>query len=300
MRVLVTGASGMLGLNLISLLRERGYEVVAMVNKGSLRKRPWARDLLKGCDIVEARVEEYGDGRLRVDAVFHLAAVLRGPTMRVNYQGTLNILGAVRTEYFVLASSILALGDELRESASEDAPCKPRTGYEKSKCKAEEAVLSNNEIKPIILRPGWIYGPYSINPDILVMARWIKKGITPVIIREDLPLGLVHARDVAGAMIHLLEGGYEGIFNIRGPRMYKMGEMLEIMTDFLGRKGLKLLIPRTAVKIASKWLDVMRYLDLAPEDLPMDKLMSTGFRPSVGLEEGLKESLSWMRSWSLL
>ncbi len=299
MRVLVTGASGMLGLNLVSLLKDRDYEIVAMINRGSLKKRPWAKDLLEGCELIETRVEDF-KGPLEVDTAFHLAAVLKGPTMKVNYEGTLNMLKEVKTRSFLLVSSILALGDSLRESSSEDAVCKPKTGYERSKCEAEKAVLSAEGIRPIIVRPGWIYGPYSINPDILMIARWMKRGIKPVLISENLSLGLVHAKDVARAMIYLIEREYKGIFNVRGPRMYRMGEMLDIMEDFLGKKGLKLPVPRIAVKLASRWFDVIRYLDLAPPDITIDKLLETGFRPSIDLNDGLREALSWMKDHGLL
>ncbi len=300
MRVLVTGASGMLGCNLVPLLRERGHEIVAMVNRGSLRKRPWARELLDGAEIVEARVEEFR-GPLEVDAVVHLAAVLRGPTMRVNYGGTVNLLREVRSESFVLVSSILALGDTLRERAGEEAPCRPRTGYERSKCQAERAVLSSQR-RGLILRPGWIYGPYSINPDILMLARLIKRGIRPVLVGKEIPLALVHARDVARAIERMLElpRWRWKIYNIRGPSMRTMDELLDSISSFLGRRGIEVPVPRTLVRLASRFFDVVRYLDLAPSEVPIDRLQKEGFRPRIELEDGMVESLGWMRSQGLI
>ncbi|MDK2372914.1 MAG: NAD(P)-dependent oxidoreductase [Candidatus Korarchaeota archaeon] len=298
MRVLVTGASGMLGCNLIPILKDRGYEIVAMVNIGSLRKRPWAKELMDGVQLMEARVEEF-KGPLEVDAVLHLAAVLRGPTMRVNYLGTVNLLREVRTDVFVLVSSILALGEVLRVRADEDAPCRPVTGYERSKCEAEREVLRSG-MRAIIVRPGWIYGPYSINPDILSIARWIKRGVRPVLVGEDTPLALVHARDVARAMVHLMETGAEGIYNVRGPRMYSMGELLNSISSFLNREGRRVRIPRGVVRMASRFFDVVRYLDLAPEDVPVRKLQETGFQPEIELEDGMGEALSWARSQGLV
>ena len=299
MRVLVTGASGMLGCNLVPLLKERGYEIVAMVNRGSLDKRPWAREILRGVELIEARVEGF-NGSLRVDAVFHLAAVLRGPTMRVNYKGTVNLLRRVEADTFLLVSSILAPGDGLKVRTDEEAPCMPITGYERSKCEAERRVLESGA-RPIVVRPGWIYGPFSINPDILSIARWIKRGIRPVLISEELPLALVHARDVSRAMIHLLEIGEEGIFNVRGPRMYTMGELLDEISSFLGKSGgIRIPINRELVRLASRFFDVVRYLYLAPEDVPISKLEATGYRPTIELREGMRESLSWMRSQGLI
>ncbi len=298
MKVLVTGASGMLGCNLIPLLRERGYDIVVMINRGSLKKRPWAGEILDGLKLIESRVEEF-DGHLEVDAIIHLAAVLRGPTMRVNYRGTVNILERVKADFFVLISSILALGDGLKEGADEEAPCIPVTGYERSKCEAERAVMKSG-IRHLIIRPGWIYGPYSINPDILSIARWIKRGIKPVLVSEDLPLALVHARDVAKSIIHLLEAGEEGIYNVRGPKIYTMAELLDAISSFLDREGIRVTVPRWILRLASRWFDVVRYLDLAPSDVPIDKLLNSGFHPSIDLDEGMRESLTWMRSRGLI
>lgn len=298
MKVLVTGASGMLGSNLIPLLKEKGYKIVAMINKGSLRKRPWVREILSGVDVVEARVEEFS-GSLKVDAILHLAAVLRGPTMRVNYEGTANILRRVEAETFVFISSVLALGDGLKEGANEETRCLPVTGYERSKCEAERAVLSSGR-RAIVLRPGWIYGPYSLNPDILAIAKLVKVGIRPIFIEDELPLALVHARDVARAIIHLLENGHEGIYNVRGPRMYTMAELLDAISSFLGREGKGVRIPRHLVRLASRFVDVARYLDLAPKDVPIDKLVKKGFTPVIELKEGISESLEWARSKGLI
>ncbi len=296
MRALVTGASGMLGLNLTELLLKEGWDLTFLVNPGSLKKRPWAKSLLKG-RIVESRVEEFGE-RLDVDVVFHLAAVMRGPTWRINYQGTKNVLERVSFDKFVLVSSILALGDSLNQNASEDTLCRPRTGYEKSKCEAEREVSKLEDF--VIVRPGWIYGKYSINPDILSIVRLVKRGIAPVLIDEELPLAMVNAKDVARAILHLVKIGAKGTFNVRGPRMYSMGELIDVISSVLGKKPIKVRLPKLAVSLYSKRVDVARYLLLAPRDVPIDRLRETGFNPSVELDEGMEEAISWMRGQGII
>jgi len=93
--VLVTGASGMLGLHVVESLVNRGVNVVSLVNPGSLDKRPWARDILRGTEVVEAdirdreRLKNVLGGR-RFESVIHTVAVIgRGRReYNVNYRGT--------------------------------------------------------------------------------------------------------------------------------------------------------------------------------------------------------------------
>ncbi len=296
MKALITGASGMLGLNLTELLLEEGWDLTFMINPGSLRKRPWAKRLLEG-DVIEARVEDF-EGRLEVDVVFHLAAVMRGPTWKVNYLGTKNLLKRLSFDKFVFVSSVLALGDSLKKGAHENMPCEPRTGYERSKCEAEREVSKLEDF--VIVRPGWIYGKYSINPDILNIVKSIRWGFAPILVDEKLPLALVNAKDVSAAMLHLVKKGAKGIFNVRGPRMYTMGELIDVISSIMGKKALKLKIPRFAIGLYSKAVDVARYLLLAPEDVPIDKLRDHGFSPSIDLKSGMSEALSWMKEEGIL
>ena len=287
----------MLGLNLVDLLRGKGWDLVYLVNPGSLRKRPWAKEVMKDGELIESKVEKF-DGKLDVDVVFHLAAVMRGPTWQVNYLGTKNIIERVSFDKFVLVSSVLALGDSLPESASEETKCLPKTGYEMSKCEAEKLVSKLDDY--LIVRPGWIYGRYSVNPDLMLLVRSVKRGFAPVLISEDLPLALVNAKDVARAMVHLVEKGATGVYNVRGPRMYKMGELIDALTSLINRKAVKVRIPRLFIKVYSLWVDVARYLLLAPTDVPIDRLLAEGFSPSIDLDDGMRETISWMRNEGLV
>ncbi len=146
MRILVTGAAGQVGTDLLPILRERGDEVAVF----DVSPRP------EGCP--EAVAWTRGDVTLRSEVfdavqaarpeiVFHLAAILsaRGETMphqawRVNMDGTLNVLEAARTfacEQVFFASTIAAFGPGLPDPVPNDTSMRPQTMYGVTKVAGE-------------------------------------------------------------------------------------------------------------------------------------------------------------------
>ncbi len=290
----------MLGLHVVERFLSVGWEVVSLVNPGSLSRRPWAREVLEKTRVVEASVvnrERLRDvlGGLDFDVVIHTAAVLgRGRReMSVNYRGTVNLLDSLRdVGVFVFVSAILALGDSLRVDASEDAECKPRTWYEMSKCEAEKTVMARSRMRGwrwIIARPVWMYDRYTRNPDIPRLLRLAKHGVGLVLGRRDLPLGLVSAMDVADAIIFLYESGGEGVYNVRGPKTYSAEEFARalLLAARGSDRGRLVTVPRWILSLGSRFLGALRYVELAPRDVPIDKLSRPGWMPRVDLWEGL-------------
>ncbi len=304
----------MLGSHLVLEAMRAGYNVTALVNTGSLDKRPWARRVLAGARIVEASLGDAGLlrrmlGGERFDLVVHTAAVMGGARRewRVNYEDTRNLLSVLdgNVGVFVFISSILALGDTLAETALEDAECRPRSVYEKSKCMAETLVAMEAEeqgFRHVIVRPSWMYGPYSLNPDMPRLLKLAKRGIAPVLGGRSAVLGLVYAGDVAGAVYALTLSGASGVYNVRGPRMYGSLELAEALSRAVDReKAFKPSVPRILFRAASRFSAAARYLALMPRDIPIRKLeTATGFHPRVDLEEGLSAMAEWMMREGLL
>lgn len=120
-RVLVTGAAGSIGTEIVPLLGERQGFTVAATDINSL-------------DVTRSIPQLYTSNP--PDLVFHLAGAKHAPvgeadpdeTWRVNVQGTANIIGAFPTAKIVLASTCKA--------------CNPETVYGASKLIAERMVLN--------------------------------------------------------------------------------------------------------------------------------------------------------------
>ncbi|MEZ4380718.1 MAG: NAD-dependent epimerase/dehydratase family protein [Nannocystaceae bacterium] len=138
MKILVTGAGGQVGLDLIRRLRERGHEV----HGSDLLERPKAApdDLpWHALDVTDAAMIDACLAAVRPQAIFHLAALLsaRGETRpqlayAVNQTGTFNVLEACRAHgvrQLVFTSTIAVFGPGLPSPVADAVPLLPTTMY---------------------------------------------------------------------------------------------------------------------------------------------------------------------------
>lgn len=146
MKVLVTGAGGQVGLDLLRILQARGDEVHASdVNPPEEQHRhgvPWHRLDVTSTSDVEALFATF-----RPEVVFHLAAILsaRGEqdpmrTYAVNQGGTVNVLEAARkhaARQVVFTSTIAAFGPPLPDLVPDDIALHPTTMYGVTKVAGE-------------------------------------------------------------------------------------------------------------------------------------------------------------------
>lgn len=138
MKILVTGAGGQVGLDLISILLQRGHEVHGSdVNPrpaAAPEGLPWHR-----LDVTDAAAVAGLCGELRPATIFHLAALLsaRGETRpqiayAVNQGGTYNVLEACREHgvgQLIFTSTIAVFGPGLPSPVADAAPLQPTTMY---------------------------------------------------------------------------------------------------------------------------------------------------------------------------
>lgn len=148
MRILVTGAGGQVGLDLMAELRARGHEVIGSDVAARPKEQvlpaevPWHVLDVTDADRVQGLVRD-----LNVDRVYHLAAILsaRGEadpqrTYAVNQHGTWNVLEACRrhgVQQMVFTSTIAVYGPGLPATVADDVPLHPTTMYGVTKVAGE-------------------------------------------------------------------------------------------------------------------------------------------------------------------
>ncbi len=220
MQILVTGATGLLGNNVVRRLLERGDDVRVLV-RPTADRRPLER-------LEVARVEgDITDGdsveqSLRgVDAVVHCAGRVQigwscaAAFTRVNVEGTRHIARAAlrRGIRMVHVSTINTLGVGRKNRAADEDWADPNIvpcPYVVSKRAAESAVreLIEQGLDAVIVYPGFMLGPWDWKPSSGQMVLQVARRWTPV-----APTGGVSVcdvRDVTAGVLAALDRGRPG------------------------------------------------------------------------------------------
>ena len=255
--VLVTGVSGFVGSAVARALLADGHRVRALVRPTSPRGN------LEGLD-VEVAVGDMRDAASLDRALhgmrhlFHVAADYRiwapdpEEIVRANLEGTRSVMAAARRaglERIVYTSSVATLA--LRNDGvpvDETSPNAPETtigAYKRSKVMAERLVeeMAATGLPAVIVNPSTPIGPRDIKPTptgrIVVEAA---KGKMPAFI--DTGLNLVHVDDVARGHLLAWHHGKAGERYILGGQDVKLGEMLGVIAQLVGRKPPTVELPR--------------------------------------------------------
>lgn len=184
MKILVTGASGLIGCHATAALLEAGHAVAVLsrsVEKLDAALRPLGRSVRElevvAGDLADApslrRALEGRDGLLHCAGRFSPSLADAGLLHRTNVEGTRNVLeagAAAGLERIVHLSSMLALFPPRGPvMTAEDPVSRPRSMYAVTKARAEEIAREIQKRAPLtIVYPTAVHGPhdptFSIGP----------------------------------------------------------------------------------------------------------------------------------------
>ncbi len=259
MKAMVTGTSGFVGAAVARRLLADGHDVRVLMRPTSNRRN------IEGLEVEVAEGDLSQPETLKpavegCDAVFHVAADYRlwvpdgGASMyRANVDGTRELLRAAMDSgvgRLVYTSSVAVLGaghiDEVRDESSRPNESDMVSHYKRSKFLAEIEVdrqVSEEGAPVVIVNPSAPFGPRDIKPTptgrIVIDAA---KGRMPAYL--DTGLNAVHVDDVADGHMLAFEKGEIGERYILGGENLPLRDLIEIVTDHVGRSGPWLRLPR--------------------------------------------------------
>jgi nucleoside-diphosphate-sugar epimerase len=329
--ILVTGATGLVGHHVVQRAVTEGLRIRVLVRGSGHAREFEARG-------VEAVTGDLGDPASLsqavqgVDAIVHCAAKVGdwGPLSdyrKVNVEGLRALLDAALSagslNRFVHVSSlgVYPARDHYGTDEAETPNPDGIDGYTLSKFEAERLVLEyirEKSLKGVVLRPGFIYGPYdrTVLPKLLDR---IHSGVFAYLGGKDKLMNNTYVLNLVDAVFLALnrDDAVGEVFNIRDGRSVSKGEFIETICQEAGYP-----LPTRVVP-----LGVARFLATAMEggarlfrkkqapllskarikflglnlDFSIEKARrQLGYDPKFDFAEAMRETVGWFRENDLM
>jgi len=325
MRILVTGAPGWLGTELVRELDETDHEVrcLTLVGEDTSELDQFDVETYPG-DVrkLDTLSDAFEGG---IDAVFHCAGIIHPPTLfgadaffEINADGTRNMLEASRqadVDHFVYVSSNAAQGfnDSPTELMTEEMACQPESNYGESKYMAEQHVRryhQQHDLDFTIVRPCWYYGPRQ--PERMNRLMNMIKGGNPIIFGDGMNLrSMTYVPSLVDALLAVMDQpsvSKNETYWIADERPYTTNYIYRTIADILGvAEDLQpIYVPKPVSRLMEIADVTLGNLGMYEQNVHVAGEMSRhiacdpskakaelDWEPPVDLTEGMQESVEW-------
>lgn len=311
--IVVTGGAGLIGSFLVERLVASGAHTI-VADDFSKGRREYLAAVADRVEIREGDLErrDMMDKALAgADVVFHLASRAYGvgyssknhlAMLEHNERITNNLIGVLAerpVQHLVITSSSCVYPDDGPDTVSElplftAEPELANWGYGWAKRFLEQkaTILSRTKDIPLtIVRPFNIYGERytwvgQASQAIPMQVKKVMDGDDPVVIwgSGTQRRNYLHASDCADAMVGLVEADFTGAVNIGTEETVTLRELVETICWLAGRR------PNLAIDLSRP-----EGRKIKSSDASLLRQAYPGFRPRIGLEDGLKRMIAWHR-----
>jgi GDP-L-fucose synthase len=285
--ILVTGANGMIGHQLVRLLKERGADVTETDLPDDLRDRDVCKRVCEGQDIV-----------------FHLAGIKGSPIRCMESPATFsvpmiqfnaNMVEAAynaNVEWFLYTSSVgvyhpaeVFYEDDVWKTFPSENDWYPGWAKRIGELNVQSYMEEYRWNKCSIVRPANVYGPYdNFGQYSMVIPSLIKKAIESKdgklhVWGDGSPIrDFIYSEDCAMGMLHMVENRVTDPVNIASGTGISIGLIAEIISYHFN---------------LSVVYDVTKPNGDLRRQLSTDRAESYGFSPTTNLETGIKKTIDW-------
>lgn len=260
MQLLITGATGIIGKNLLKQLTQKHPEIQIHI-----LSRKTNLNIQKNINIIKGDLHDQATLNLatqNIDTILHLAGVTHSHDsnlyFKVNTEGTKNLLSAAtknNVKKFIYISSRTA--------------CKNGGAYAQSKLLAENAVkeFKNNWI---ILRIAEVYEE-NTEDMIFKISQIIKKyHIAPIVGNGKYKLAPIHVEDASQAIINSINNHeiYHKTYLLAGQNSISYIDIINQIIKNDKKKVIKIYIPIFLLKITVLFLSFFKFDIISKDQIP--------------------------------
>lgn len=302
--MLVTGASGFVGQHLAPLLTRDGWNVRRAV------RAPSGND---GDVLIDSigPTSDWGAALDGIEAVVHLAARVHHSNEEqsadlyrsVNTEGALRLARSAAdagVRHFIFLSTVLVHGrsSDGRPAFREDDNLTPRGVYGMSKAAAEaglEALAQDGDMCVTVIRPPLIYGA-GAKGNFRLLADAVRLGIPLPFAAIRNHRAFLSVENLSSFVSHRLSGSDKkfDVFLLADAEQVSTPDFITRLARAAGVRSRLFPVPTSLLRSLLKLSGRLEAVDSLIGSLQLDvsKAASTGWRPQITLDEGLRRATS--------
>lgn len=284
MRVLISGATGMIGTQLSAALRKKNIDIHYLSTHKEMKSEPGYRGFY--WDPEQGIIDE--SCMLGVDVIVHLAGASIAKRWTSSYKQEIiesrilsaNLLYKIlknnphQVKHLISASAIGIYPNSLTETYHEDDPRVDESFLGEVVVKWEKSVDKFRQIDIAVskMRTGLVLSSEG---------GMLQELVKPIKLGAGSPLGSgkqwqswIHIDDIVGLYIHLITNSLEGVYNGVAPTPVINSVLTKRVADVLSKPFFMPNVPETMLKLA---LGEMHYLLVASQKVSADKVLESGY-----------------------